>query len=276
MAISVSSTADAGSPTFACSVAAYAAVEAPLAAVPALREQPASPMARAIPPRFLRYADEQTVVGLAAVLRAIDSDPMRHVCFDDWGVLAAPRFPGRVVGAAIFSKFLQNSQTAVSPHMIPQHSMHSVSGAISIALGMHGPNFGIGGGPEVLAEGLTVALTFLDQRAVPGIWLVMTQWNPEPVPDGLGSTATTDAVCSGVAMALVPGTELGCVLRMNHGSPSRLCGEAGPFIGSTVPELAACLATARAPGQSVRWSCLMPWGGDIELTLQEGRQFKAA
>ncbi len=256
-------------------MAAYGVVEATPTDVSALREQPGSSLTHRVPPRFLRYADEQTVVGLAAVLRAIDSHPLRHTCFDDWGVLAAPQFLGRVLGAATLANFQRTCQAAVSPHFIPQHSLHSVSGAISIALGMSGPNFGVGGGPEALAEGLTVALTFLDNQAVPGLWLVLTQWVPELTPDPQGS-APNDAVCWGVALALVPGDHLDCVLRLNRESPLRLIGLAQHASGSKLVELATVLAMPPGARQRWGWSCPMPGGGDIELTLQAQRQLKAA
>jgi hypothetical protein len=115
-------------------------------------------------------------------------------------------FPGRLGGAATFRKYQQGGPAAISPHIIPQNSLHSVSSAISISLAMRGPNFGIGGGPEALAEGLTVAMTLLDTSDLPGLWLVLTQWAPEPVPDGQGSTQT-ETICLAVALGLVPGAE---------------------------------------------------------------------
>jgi hypothetical protein len=269
------SLAGSGRSTFACSVAAYGVVEAALGELPALRDQPGSSSARPIPPRFLRYADEQTVVGLAAVLRAIDAHPLRDACFDEWGVLAAPRFLGRVVGAATFTKFIQNPQAAVSPHIIPQHSLHSVAGAISIALGMHGPNFGVGGGPEALAEGLTAGLTFLEYGSVPGLWLVLTQWTPEPAPNPAGLIAD-DLVCRGVAMALVRGADHGCVLRLSDGPIPRHAESTRQTQHPQLTGLAAHLRGSADPGPHAPWSCPMPWGGRVEVVWQQQQQLKAA
>ena len=186
----------ASAATSACSLAAAGVVAASLAELPALRDQPGGPNAPPVPSRFLRHSDEQTVVGLAAVLQAMGSSALRDTCYDDWGVVAAPVFPGRMGGAGTFTKFREGGCAAISPHIIPQNSLHSVAGAISICLGMHGPNFGIGGGPDALAEGLTVALGLVDQSSLPGLWLVLTQWSPEPVPDGRGSTQT-ETTCHG-------------------------------------------------------------------------------
>ncbi len=201
---------------------AHGVIAAPLNVLPALREDPGVSVRRPIPPRFLRHADEQTVVGLAAVLRAMDEGALRETCFDEWGVVAAPMFPGRLGGAATFRRYQQGGTAAISPHIIPQNSLHSVSSAISISLTMRGPNFGIGGGPEALGEGLTVAMTLLDSTALPGLWLVLTQWAPEPVPDGQGSTRT-ETICLAVALALFRRAEQG-----SGGMTLRLTASAGP------------------------------------------------
>ena len=85
-----------------------------------------------------------------------------------------------------------------------------------------------------------VALTFLEQCAGPGLWLVLTQWCPEPVPDAQGSVAN-DPVCRGVAMALVPGVHLDCVLRLGDRPSVRPFGMVGTSDGSKLVELAALL-----------------------------------
>ncbi|NLF70756.1 MAG: hypothetical protein GX575_17135 [Candidatus Anammoximicrobium sp.] len=290
--------------TCECAVAAHGVIAAPLNVLPALREQPGDSVRRPIPPRFLRHSDEQTVVGLAAVLKAMHAGPLRETCFDNWGVVAAPRFPGRLGGAATFRKYGQGGPAAISPHIIPQNSLHSVSSAISISLAMHGPNFGIGGGPEALAEGLTVAMTLLDSSDLPGLWLVLTQWSPEPVPDGLGSTQT-ETVCLAVALGMLRHAKQnsagqdpeGVTLRLTvpprldrSGRQVRLVSAAADPAGQTgaaeeppersgVPplvELARWLAGK--PGErSAPWSLGLPWGGRVELArTNDFQQTKAA
>jgi hypothetical protein len=259
-------------------LAAYGCAEAGLADLPALRDRPGPAGGPEIPPRFLRYCDEQTVVGLAAVLRAIDAHDLRSQPLDGWGVLAAPQFPGRVAGAATFARFHQGGPSTISPHIIPQHSLHSLSSAVSIALGMRGPNFGIGGGFDALAEGMVTALSFLDVRRAPGLWLVLTSWTPEPVPDGSGA-CTNDPRCHAVALALVPGDGSGACLRLvdrpwdaaaDGGNPS------DEPAGAALAVLAALLTGGTPPGRTAAWSCPLPWGGRIELTLEPHRQRKAA
>lgn len=91
---------------------------------------------------------------------------------------------------------------AVSPTILPQHSLHSVSGTISIALGIHGPNYGAGGGCGALGEGLLCAVTLMANGTLPGIWLVLTEWNPEPIPDEGNAHDVGDATCHALAIAL--------------------------------------------------------------------------
>ena len=55
----------------ACGVASHALVEAPLAAITSLRDSSVPEGVPALPSRFLRHCDEQTVVGMRAVLAAI-------------------------------------------------------------------------------------------------------------------------------------------------------------------------------------------------------------
>jgi hypothetical protein len=197
------------------------------------------------------------------VLRAIGGPALRDEPFDEWGVLAAPQFPGRLVGAAAFNKFARDGAATVSPHVIPQHSLHSLSGAVSVVLGLHGPNFGVGGGPEGLAEAFTAALTFLDHDTLPGLWLVLTGWDPEPVPDGTGSTSS-ESVCRGVALALVPGASQRRMLRLTT-LQSPCAGEDpnGNPAAFTLAGLIARLATSADEQPGLPWSFRLRWGAQI-------------
>jgi hypothetical protein len=277
----------------ACSLAAAGVAVATLAELPALRERPGGPNSRTVPPRFLRHADEQTVVGLAAVLRAMDDPALADENYATWGVIAAPVLPGRLGGAATFTKFREGGPAAISPHIIPQNSLHSVAGAISVGLGLHGPNFGIGGGPEALAEGLTVALSLVDDTNLPGLWLVLTQWTPEPVPDGRGSTAT-ETTCSAIALALRAQAGPGVTLRMTLPGSRALTASSRDACDSrleqapadhgrladgreALAELARWLAAEPACRQSAPWSFGLPWGGQVELVQEQyHQQAKAA
>jgi hypothetical protein len=89
--------------------------------------------------------------------------------------------------------------------MIPQFSFHALPGTISMALKIHGPNFGIGNGPEAMGEGIMLAATLLSEGRLPGLWLVLARHDPEFVPndDAAGSVAN-NPLCEGVALALTP------------------------------------------------------------------------
>ncbi|MFM7138368.1 MAG: hypothetical protein ACKO1M_15105, partial [Planctomycetota bacterium] len=58
-----------------CRVAGHALVECRVSALADLRGRPGPAAAPPLPPRFLRHADEHTVVGLHAVLEALAAGP---------------------------------------------------------------------------------------------------------------------------------------------------------------------------------------------------------
>jgi hypothetical protein len=172
--------------------------------VPSLRKKP-GPIPegwRRVPPSLLRYADEQTIAGTAAVFTAIEVMRSHPDQFDGWGVVCASRYLGRANLAVALRSFMAEGVWGTSPHLIPHFALHSASGTISLALGSHGPNLGVGGGPHAVSEGFLTALTWLATGVVPGVWLVMTGWSPELVPDP-GGKAPDSGECMGLALALV-------------------------------------------------------------------------
>jgi hypothetical protein len=154
-----------------CDVIAQAMFRANPAEIPALRKAPGG---STVPAALLRHSDEQTVVGLAAVLRAIREGGLDPDGFGEWAVLAAPRFLGRAAFERAFPQFRAEGAWGVSPHLIPAHSLHSPSGTISQALKAHGPNLGVGGTPGGEHEALLFAATLLQAEASPGVWVVLT------------------------------------------------------------------------------------------------------
>jgi hypothetical protein len=173
------------------------------AAVPELRRKSAPIPAgwSPLPPSVLRNSDEQTVAGLCAVFAAITSMNMPAGHCEQWGVIAASRFLGRANLARALQTFLAEGVWGTSPHLIPHFALHSASGTISLALGLHGPNLGVGGGVHAAAEGFLTALTWLSSGAVPGVWLVLTGWSPELVPDRAGGPPKA-AECHALAIAM--------------------------------------------------------------------------
>jgi hypothetical protein len=161
-------------------------------------------------PSLLRQAEDQTIVSLAAVRGSLerlhDHGPER---LSSWGILAATRFLGRSVLAQTIAGFHTEGVWSVSPHLIPHVTLHSPAGAISLAMGIHGPNLGIGGGPGAVFEGFLTALTWIGSGMVPGLWLVISGWSPDFVPNPRGEPIA-DCECQALALALVHSGTSGC------------------------------------------------------------------
>lgn len=186
-----------------CDVAADAVVRVSLESLPELRRDPGPTSGEPLPACFLKHADEQTVAGLCAVYQAIRKGNLHETDFHNWGVLAAPRFLGRATMASALQRFAAEGAWGVSPHLIPHRSLHSISGTISQALKIHGPNFGVGGGPQGTVEVLLAAIALLEGKHLPGVWVVLTCLDPEEPPDESGRLpAGTQAM--GLALALSP------------------------------------------------------------------------
>jgi hypothetical protein len=186
---------------------------------------------------------------------------MQDEDFTDWGVLAAPRQVGRLKTTAALTKFHREGVAGVSPLLVPHLSLHSVSGTVSQVLCSHGPNFGASSGPDHVGEGLLAAVAVLSAGGVPGLWLVLSCWAPDPVPDDHGQCANP-AVCHGVALALEPlpaDSTVGPGLRVWRGMPGQ---PAGVRSGEKLPSLAAFLAGKGGAS----WTCPLDWGWCVELT----------
>jgi hypothetical protein len=191
-----------------CPVAGFGIVRAAPDLVGVLRRNPVPPPGTPLPVSFLKHADDQTVAGLAAVYQAILNHDLAGTNFTNWGVVAAPSFLGRASLAHTLKRLAVEGAWGVSPHLIPHHSLHAVSGTVSQALSIRGPNFGIGGGPNSVAEALAVAATLVSDCSLPGLWLVLTEYETElippdpsvPSPNGHHAGPLTIAL----ALALVP------------------------------------------------------------------------
>jgi len=155
-------------------VIAGASFRASSGEIPALRKSPGEFGGAPIPPGLLKHADEQTVVGLVAVLRAVVEGGLDPSGFGAWAVLAAPRYFGRAAFLRAFPQYRDEGAWGVSPHLIPAHSLHSLSGTISQVLKAHGTNLGVGGAPGGEREALLLAATLLGEGATPAAWVVLT------------------------------------------------------------------------------------------------------
>lgn len=135
-----------------------------------LRQQLNQAGADAWPSSLLKNADGQTLVGLAAVVQAAEKHSIDVKATSGWGIVSAPRKLGRETMVETLLAFQEEGAFGVLPHVIPNHSLHSISGAISIALRIHGPNLGVGQ-PD---EALLVAADWLESEQASGVWVVGT------------------------------------------------------------------------------------------------------
>lgn len=199
----------------------------------------------------LKTADEQTVVAWTALRNACERAGWAPTAFTDWAVLAAPTYIGRLRVAPSFRRFHVTGARGVSPLIIPTISNHSVAGTLCLILGSHGPNFGVGGSTPLVEEVLLNALALCDGQRCPGVWALMTAFDPEPTSDDDGKP-TQPTVCVGVALALVPQHAAGA-LRYAAETPSS---------EGTIFELADFLEAGAADA----WRCPLAGGGVLELS----------
>jgi len=236
-------------------VAGYATMAMAPEQVPALRRCPGQAVGAPISPSLLKYADPQAVAALAVVLQAIQDHDLAQVCFRDWGVIAGPSLLGRQASVDSLARYREEGAFGISPHLIPYESLHAVSGTISQVLRIHGPNFGVGGGPSAAEEALLVAATLVAQGGLPGLWVVLTEFDPELIPAAPGQLAGSTWTCHAVAMALMPAAaNAGFGLRIAPPPPVA----SGPQF--RVSALREALATPARP-----WSCRLSSGLTVSL-----------
>jgi hypothetical protein len=261
-------------------ILAYAAIQATADQLPNLRQNPGAQPGPSLPASFLKHADEQTVVAMAALFQAIDRHGLAGMDFTDWGVLAAPRYLGRITTFQALQRFAAEGAWGISPHLIPHRTLHAISGTISQALQIHGPNLGVGGGPDADLEVMRVAAAFLTDRDLPGLWVVMTGWNPEPVlkpspAPGAESRPSTNGyhvlpVCQAVVLALAPLSRTWNGLQLDFHFTGKSNGHPYPPLFNLESFQATLVANSISP-QS--WS--LGNGGSVDLTFaQAGAEMK--
>jgi hypothetical protein len=242
-----------------CGVGAFAVLRVPQDEFPALRKRPGPDVGKSLSLGLLRQSDEQSVAAVAAVFHAINDFNLQDLSFADWSVVGAPCLLGRTASAAVLDKYRRLGPRGVSPLVSPYLSLHAVSAMISVALQAHGPNLGVGGGAGAVAEGLLAALTLLLEPSTPGVWLVLTGWDPEP---GAADPGAEPAVCHAVALALMPVADDWTGLRLSYVASAPGPGASSPNVTS----LARFLDRCSTPDRSGRWFCSIKGGGEMELT----------
>jgi hypothetical protein len=238
-------------------VAAFGVVEASLDAIAELRKNPGR-WARGTESvgSHLKLVDEQAVLATAAVLRAIEQANWHERSFANWGILSAPCFFGRVRGSAVIQRYLRLGARAMPPLAIPTLSLHSISGTLSQILQATGPNFGLSGERTHISEALLTALVVPQFHGVAGFWVVLTGWEPEPIPEENGRPRNP-ITGYGVALALVESASAwGATLQYKPADSEE------PANITSIREVANFLQTS-APGES--WGCPVLGGGRVVI-----------
>jgi hypothetical protein len=169
---------------------------------------------------------------------------------------------GRKAIASTVQRLAQEGAWGVSPHVIPQHSLHAVAGTVSLALRAHGPNFGVGGGPRACDDAFLAVAALVADETLPGVWLLLTGHDTEwlPAENGRDRPAAEAPACEAVALALVPiSADGGLTLRIGPEAVSK--GAAG------VPEfrLSEFAGALGDPGKRLDSAWRLPGGGWFEL-----------
>jgi hypothetical protein len=209
------------------------------------------------PASHLKLVDEQAVLATVALLRAVNGASWQDRSFTEWAVVAAPKFLGRMRGTAAFARFLRLGPRSMSPILIPTLSLHSISGVISLILQSRGSNFGAGGDRSHVSEGLLTGLAFQHGRKLPGVWVILTGWEPESIPDDNGRS-TNSILGYGIAMALVDESSTEPGMRL-HYDPTPVH---NTFVPISIGDLAGKL---RDPQPMNAWNCPVKGGGIITL-----------
>ena len=164
----------------------------------------------------MRHMEDQTAVALEAVRLARLMAP--DLAFDDWAVLACPLLPGRTTFRDNLKRYAEDGAWAISPQVIPQCSLHSLPGQVSIILGAHGPNLGIGGWPGTEDQVWSAAWA-IDLAVEPqGLWLIWTGLETDLLPSG---TSSTRLRALAVALSRTPnGQDLDGKWRLAIGAPN--------------------------------------------------------
>lgn len=160
-------------------------------------------------PANLKHADDQCLTGLLAMDEALRQWHGPAIDPQAWGLLAAPRTPGRASMASVVQRFSTEGAWGVSPHIIPNCSLHSLAGFLSMTCGLRGPNLGVGG-------------TLFGESA---IWLVAASWLTEPLVPGLWLLLSNsdEHTCKAIALAILSERVSDCAEVIVRAIPDR-CG----------------------------------------------------
>ena len=219
-------------------MAAHAWVRVPMEALAELRRRPGPGCDTPLPVNALKHADEQTVAAISAVYHAVHDHGLDPAGFRDWAVLAAPYYMGRSAMAAALQRYGGEGAWGASPHLPPHRSLHSPSGAVSQLFKIHGPNYGVCGGPGCATELLAAAAAMIDARRTPGVWALLTAFDPDLPPDH-GGAVPPGTHCAALALALTPAA--GPSGEGENGRKGDGVNSVAPFSRFPVPSLSSSL-----------------------------------
>jgi hypothetical protein len=172
---------------------------------------------------LLKNSEDQTVLGWRAVHAAIEHQHWQERSFADWGVIAAPNLCGRVTNAQSLHLYQKEGAWGISPHLIPHQSLHAMSGTISQALQLHGPNFGVSGAPNASPDAFLMAAAMMMDGRLPGLWVVLTGYETEWIPAADGRP-TQGPMCQAAALALTHDADgAGLHLSLGHATDETAC-----------------------------------------------------
>lgn len=181
-------------------VSAAASVRVPWSDLAALRAAPGEFRGESLAP-LVRQSDDLTLLGVVAVLRAIDAAGWHDRSFENWGVVASGRGFGRIRFDAAINRYRKMHARGASPLTVPHLSLHAAASTVSIALGMHGPNFGVSGQAGHLSETLLMGMGTLQDESIDGLWMVAAEYDPQPSL-GPDSEPVHPVVAQAAALAL--------------------------------------------------------------------------
>jgi hypothetical protein len=78
-------------------------------------------------------------------------------------------------------------------------------------LAIHGPNHGVGGGPDSVVDGLLASVSLLTGMKLPGVWILFTRMDPELPADVVTGAPDPASVACALALALLPAGSQGTV-----------------------------------------------------------------
>jgi hypothetical protein len=273
-----------------CAIVGWGTAQATLEEIARLRKDPGPGRPEALDFQILKHADEHTVLALAAMLNGVTTVPHPSLSppghedglrgadrFGDWGVVAAPRWPGRFGTASALERYRADGPRGVSPMAIPNVCLHSLSGTVSLVFQMRGPNFGVGGGLASVSDGLLAGLILQLEQRLPGTWVILSEWDVEP---GHLDARTTPRV-QALALALRPVEQAPCARRLALRATSATTGFATgrkearqpPRNGDEEafsPRLAGLIDHLRcSAGAKAAWKAPLDWGAELVLTEGE-------